>query len=133
MKKAKVNKKSKTYLYYFLKLCSQITYFFYLVSDHIIYFEKFIQRNPGLLNFSVWINDVFWFIQECFDFLSNGMDFFDSLKLKRNIKVALLKVLINIMNGLAALGFFSGLFPRYFNVLMGFITTLIWWYIFLQK
>lgn len=42
-------------------------------------------------------------------------------------------ILINILNSLTALGFFSGKISRYYITLFGTISTLIWWKMYINK
>lgn len=44
-----------------------------------------------------------------------------------------MNLLINILNALTALGFFSGKIRRYYTTLFGTISTLIWWKILIDK
>ena len=133
LKLALRNKEIKKIVYYSMKINSDICFFTYLFSDHIMYFNKFFKYKHNFFNWNSWYNDFVWFIQEWNDFILNLSDLYTEFKSEDKIIIRKLvfKCFINILNAFTALGFFSGAYPRYFTVLFGVFSTLIWWFIYL--
>lgn len=124
----------KKIIYFLMKINSDVCFFFYLTSDHVMYFNKFLGYDNHFLKWNSWFNDFIWFFQEWNDFFLNLSDVFKGFDMGEKVVVRKLvfKCFINVLNAFTALGFFSGVYKRYYTVFFGVISTLIWWFIYLN-
>lgn len=114
-----------------LRCFSDLTYFLYLLSDHLIYLENFLQTGKRFFSLNSSTNDLLWFVQEIVDLIVNLINLRDVSKdTKKQLILKLVRPANNLLNSLAALGFFNELISKKLTYLLGTITSLSWWAFF---